>query len=96
MVRFLIRRVALLVVTMLITSVIIFGLTQLVPGDVARLILGRDASPEALQALREEFGLNEVNVGAYGGPVDEVDGTPVCQNEEVVAGDLVSSQLGTG
>jgi peptide/nickel transport system permease protein len=59
MVRFLIRRIALLGVTMLITSVIIFGLTQLVPGDVARLILGRDASPEALQALRDEFGLND-------------------------------------
>ncbi len=59
MVRFLIRRIALLAVTMVITSVIIFGLTQLVPGDVARLILGRDASPEALQALRDEFGLND-------------------------------------
>ncbi len=59
MVRFLIRRTLLLVVTLLITSVIIFGLTQLVPGDVARLILGRDASAESLQALREEFGLND-------------------------------------
>jgi len=59
MIRFLIRRTLLLGVTLLITSVIIFGLTQLVPGDVARLILGRDASPEALQALRDEFGLND-------------------------------------
>jgi peptide/nickel transport system permease protein len=56
--RFLVRRTALLIVTMLITSGIIFGLTQLVPGDVARLILGRDASEAALQSLREEFGLN--------------------------------------
>lgn len=59
MVRFLVRRLALLAVTMLITSVIIFGLTHLVPGDVARLILGRDASPESLQALRDEFGLSD-------------------------------------
>lgn len=59
MLRFLVRRVALLAVTMLITSAIIFGLTQLVPGDVAKLILGRDASEEALQTLRNEFGLND-------------------------------------
>lgn len=58
MTRFLTRRILLLLLTMLITSAIIFGLTQLVPGDVARLILGRDASEEALNQLREEFGLN--------------------------------------
>lgn len=59
MVRFLIRRIFLLVVTMLITSAIVFALTQLLPGDIARLILGRDAGQAALEALREEFGLNE-------------------------------------
>lgn len=57
--RYIIRRVFLLVITMLITSVIIFALTQLLPGDVARLILGRDARPEALANLREELGLNQ-------------------------------------
>lgn len=59
MLRFLVRRILLLVVTMLITSVIIFALTQLLPGDIARLILGRDAGEAALEALREEFGLND-------------------------------------
>lgn len=59
MARYLLRRGALLIVTLFITSLIIFALTQLVPGDVARLILGRDASPEALQALRAEFGLDK-------------------------------------
>lgn len=58
MLRFIVRRTALLALTMLITSALIFGLTQLVPGDIAKLILGREASPEALSALREEFGLN--------------------------------------
>jgi peptide/nickel transport system permease protein len=58
MFRYLLRRFFLLIVTMIITSALIFALTQLVPGDVARLILGRDASEEQLQQLREEFGLN--------------------------------------
>jgi peptide/nickel transport system permease protein len=59
MVRYLTRRVLLLIVTLLITSAIVFGLTQLVPGDIARLILGRDASEESLQKLRNDFGLND-------------------------------------
>lgn len=59
MLRYLVRRFILLAVTLLLTSVVIFGLTQLLPGDVARLILGRDARPEALENLREELGLNE-------------------------------------
>ncbi len=59
MLRYLARRIILLAVTLLLTSVVIFGLTQLLPGDVARLILGRDARPEALENLREELGLNE-------------------------------------
>ncbi len=59
MVRYTLRRALLLVGTMLITSFIIFFLTQLLPGDTARLILGREASPQALEALREEFGLND-------------------------------------
>ncbi|MDZ4769870.1 MAG: ABC transporter permease [Chloroflexota bacterium] len=59
MIRFLIRRVALLCITLLITSAVVFALTQLLPGDVARLILGRDAQPAALDALRVELGLND-------------------------------------
>jgi peptide/nickel transport system permease protein len=38
-IRFLIRRVILLTITLLITSAVVFALTQLLPGDVARLIL---------------------------------------------------------
>jgi peptide/nickel transport system permease protein len=58
MFRYILRRFFLLIVTMLLTSALIFALTQIIPGDVARLILGRDASEEQLQKLREDFGLN--------------------------------------
>ncbi len=58
MARYLVRRLALLALTLLLTSMLIFALTQLLPGDVARLILGRDARPEALEQLRETLGLN--------------------------------------
>lgn len=59
MLRYLTRRFILLAITLLLTSIVVFGLTQLLPGDVARLILGRDARPEAVENLREDLGLND-------------------------------------
>jgi peptide/nickel transport system permease protein len=59
MTRFIIRRVLLLIVTLLITSLIIFGLTQLLPGDIATLNTSRDASEEVKDAFRETHGLND-------------------------------------
>jgi peptide/nickel transport system permease protein len=59
MFRFIARRALLLAVTLLLTSVLVFALTQLLPGDIARLILGREASPTALANLREQLGLNK-------------------------------------
>ncbi|MBK8026543.1 MAG: ABC transporter permease [Chloroflexi bacterium] len=59
MLRFLVRRLALLALTLFLTSILVFAFTQLLPGDVARLILGRDAQETALENLREELGLNE-------------------------------------
>lgn len=56
---YLIRRIFLLLLTMLVTSIIIFALTQLLPGDIAKLIKGREASPQVIVQFREEFGLND-------------------------------------
>ncbi|WP_298820552.1 ABC transporter permease [Chloroflexus sp.] len=56
--RYLLRRVVLLGVTVLISSIIIFVICRLLPGDVARVLLGREASEAALTALRAELGLD--------------------------------------
>src|SRR5437660_1414470 len=56
---FLLRRLGFLILTMLLTSLLIFIITQYLPGDVARVILGREASETSVQALREELGLNQ-------------------------------------
>ena len=53
------RRLAFLLLTLLITSLIVFAVTQYLPGDVARIVLGREAGEEQLQAFREQFGLND-------------------------------------
>lgn len=57
--RYILRRLGFLVLTLLLTSLIIFTVTQFLPGDVARVVLGREAGEEQLEAFREEFGLND-------------------------------------
>lgn len=57
--RYLLRRSGFLLITLLFTSLVIFIITQRLPGDVARIILGREAGEAAIQDLREELGLND-------------------------------------
>ncbi len=54
-----IGRVALAGVTLLLVSLIVFMMLEVLPGDVASRILGRDATPETLAQLRAELGLNQ-------------------------------------
>lgn len=58
MVTLILRRIALSIVTLLIVSLIVFTILEILPGDVASRILGRDATPEALTTLRTELGLD--------------------------------------
>lgn len=53
-----IRRVVLALVTLLFISIIIFLGIEALPGDAATAYLGQSATPESLETLREEFGLN--------------------------------------
>jgi peptide/nickel transport system permease protein len=64
--RYILRRIGFLLLTIVFTSLIIFVITQLLPGDVARVILGREAGEPALAALREELGLNDPLPLQYG------------------------------
>ena len=45
--------------TLFVISVVIFGATELLPGDLARELLGQSATEETLAALREQLGLND-------------------------------------
>jgi peptide/nickel transport system permease protein len=65
-IRFLARRAAFLLLTLLLTSLIVFAITQVLPGDVARIILGREAGEAALENLRDELGLNAPPLEQYG------------------------------
>jgi peptide/nickel transport system permease protein len=43
--------------TILVVSVLVFAGTEILPGDVATAILGQNALPETLQAIRDSLGL---------------------------------------
>lgn len=53
------RRLSYILLIMLLASILIFALTQFLPGDVAKLVLGRFATQEALENFRTKYGLNE-------------------------------------
>ncbi|NWF55853.1 MAG: ABC transporter permease [Syntrophaceae bacterium] len=54
----LIKRFLILVATLLLVSAVIFLVLQVIPGDPAQIILGIQATPENLQALRHKLGLD--------------------------------------
>ena len=58
MARFVVRRIGLIIITLLVVSLAIFMFTELLPGDMAEMILGQDATEEGLARLREDLGLN--------------------------------------
>ncbi|WP_325094248.1 ABC transporter permease, partial [Leucobacter sp. M11] len=55
--RLLLSRLGFGVLTLLAVSVVVFLATQALPGDAAQAILGREATPERLAALREQLDL---------------------------------------
>ncbi|MGW7048227.1 ABC transporter permease [Streptomyces avermitilis] len=59
MLAFVARRIAAALGTLLLSSVLVFLALQALPGDVATQILGKDATPDAVAALRKQLGLDE-------------------------------------
>jgi peptide/nickel transport system permease protein len=53
------RRLLLVVYTLLIVSVLVFGITQVLPADAAVTLLGENATPAALAAVRLKLGLDD-------------------------------------
>ncbi|MEU6375079.1 ABC transporter permease [Streptomyces sp. NPDC046909] len=56
---FVARRLAAALGTLLLSSVLVFLALQALPGDVATQILGKDATPDAVAALRKQLGLDQ-------------------------------------
>jgi peptide/nickel transport system permease protein len=55
----LLRRLLTVLYTLLVVSILVFGLTQILPADAAVTLLGENATPEALAAVRQRLGLGD-------------------------------------
>lgn len=59
MTAFLAKRIGIGAITLLVASIVVFAVLEILPGDPALLMLGMNATPEALAAMRDQMGLNE-------------------------------------
>lgn len=57
--RMLAHRLGLALLSLLLVSVVVFLITAVLPGDAAEELLGQDATPETLAALRVQMGLDQ-------------------------------------
>ncbi|HET9646497.1 MAG TPA: ABC transporter permease [Burkholderiaceae bacterium] len=62
---FLLKRVVALAMTLAVASAIVFAVLELLPGNAAELILGVNATPEAVHALETRLGLDRPPFGRY-------------------------------
>lgn len=63
--KYIYKRILMLIPVVLGISFVVFSIMSFTPGDPAQLILGESASAEALEAKREELGLNDPFIVQY-------------------------------
>lgn len=93
MTRLIVVRLGTAVLTVLLAATLVFLAIQALPGDVAQQVLGQDATPQALENMRTQLGLDRPVLERYlewlGGLVTGDFGT------SLVTGDPVGPALGT-
>ena len=83
--RALLARLCISVVTLFVVSVLIFIGTNLLPGDVAQILLGQMATPDSLAALQAKLGMDQPGYIRY-----------FMWLRDVATGDLGFSKAGLG
>ena len=63
---FLLKRFATFIATLLAASAVIFAVLDVLPGNVAEVMLGESATPQSLQALNAKLGLDRPPLARYG------------------------------
>ncbi len=81
--RMVFQRILIGVVTLWVVSVLVFLMTNALPGDVAQIVLGQSATPESLAAYRAERGLDQPLLFQYFGWLGDM-----------LTGDLGTSKAG--
>lgn len=63
--KYFVKKIVTLIITLLLVSILAFLAFQIIPGDVVHSILGTEATPEREEALREELGLDKPPIERY-------------------------------
>jgi peptide/nickel transport system permease protein len=61
----LLRRTGLLIVSLVVASILVFLFMAVLPGDAAEVSLGTNATPEAVQQIKTEFGTDRPLITQY-------------------------------
>jgi peptide/nickel transport system permease protein len=56
---YLVKRIIQLIPILILASVVIFTIMHMIPGDPAQVYAGPDATPDALEAIRKDMGLDQ-------------------------------------
>ncbi|MCI7813127.1 MAG: ABC transporter permease subunit [Lachnospiraceae bacterium] len=65
MLRFTVKRILGMIPTVILVTIFVFLFVRMIPGDPARLVAGEDASPETVEMVREQMGLDQPIVKQY-------------------------------
>nr|WP_213395840.1 ABC transporter permease [Yoonia sp.] len=65
MIRFALGRLVSLTASLIVASIVIFAVVEVIPGDPAAFMLGVNARPDTIAALRAEMGLDEPLIARY-------------------------------
>lgn len=80
MLRYALKRLLSLVISLAVASVVIFMVIEVAPGDPAQFMLGLNAQPDTVAALRAELGLDLPKWQRYlslaGGMMTGISGCP--------------------
>ncbi|WP_164668143.1 ABC transporter permease [Virgibacillus doumboii] len=93
MLKYIIRRILMLIPVLIGVSILTFSLIHLVPGDPAVSMLGNKATEAQLENLREELGLNDPYIVQYGrflGDILQGDLGESIQSKEDIAHELMN------
>ena len=65
MIRFVLKRLALALITLFLLSVVVFAVSSILPGNVGRSVLGPFATQESVDALNEQLGTDRPLLTQY-------------------------------
>lgn len=66
MLKYIVKKILMIIPTLIVVIFLIFFILNIVPGNPGRIILGQDASPEAVEALNIELGMDKPLLERFG------------------------------